>query len=538
MNNEFITKVYLLNVPLENDYKNTLYFNSLSQQQAYFQSKINSNYTYTDFSYQRKDSFIRVPDMYDNLLNCNYVMYQNSKYSNKWFYAFITDLKYVSSDRTDVYIDTDVMQTYMFDITVKESFVEREHVSNDTIGLHTIPEGLETGEYKVGYKSSTSFGSAHVVVASTWDIFNEKPAGSIMNGLYQGVDYYLISSEGMYESSIKYLLSLYADKGKSEAIIGLFMVPDSLTNYDNITWDYMSTSGGLSYFPYKKLSPEIMNASDMGNFSLNKPLTSIDGYTPKNKKLFTYPFQYLLVSNNNGSSATFKYENFSTNPINFNTKGVITPGCSIRTAPLNYKGIARNNEEGLNLGKYPICSYNTDMYTNWLTQNSVNLGLSVASSLLTIGGGALMMSTGAGALAGAGSVTSGLLGIGQTLGQVYQQSLVPPQAEGNQNCGDVIYANGECNFTFYQMNIKEEYARIIDKYFDMFGYRVNMVKVPNKAHRSRYWFTKTIDVNIDGAIPNSDMQKIKNAYNNGITFWRNADEIQNYSLSNDIALIN
>jgi hypothetical protein len=68
----------------------------------------------------------------------------------------------------------------------------------------------------------------------------------------------------------------------------------------------------------------------------------------------------------------------------------------------------------------------------------------------------------------------------------------------------------------------------------MYGYKVNIVKTPNKAHRSRYWYTKTIDVNIDGAIPNMDMQKIKDCYNRGITFWRNDKEIQDYSLSNTI----
>jgi len=84
------------------------------------------------------------------------------------------------------------------------------------------------------------------------------------------------------------------------------------------------------------------------------------------------------------------------------------------------------------------------------------------------------------------------------------------------------------------MTIKEEYAKIIDDYFSMFGYKINRVKVPNKAHRSRWWYTKTLNVNIDGAIPNKDMQKIKDCYNKGITFWRNPSEIQNYSLSNGI----
>ena len=84
------------------------------------------------------------------------------------------------------------------------------------------------------------------------------------------------------------------------------------------------------------------------------------------------------------------------------------------------------------------------------------------------------------------------------------------------------------------MSIKSEYAKIIDKYFDMFGYKVNMLKVPNKNHRARYWFTKTIDVNINGAIPNDDLQQIKNCYNNGITFWRSDSEVDNYNVTNNI----
>ena len=145
MNNPNISKVYLLDVPLENDYKNTLYFTNASSQQSYFQNNIVKSYT--DFSYQRKDNIIRVPEQYDKVYNCNYVMYQNSYYSNKWFYAFITDIKYINDGMTEIKIETDVIQTWLFDYTVKSSFVEREHVSNDTVGLHTVPENVELGEY-------------------------------------------------------------------------------------------------------------------------------------------------------------------------------------------------------------------------------------------------------------------------------------------------------------------------------------------------------------------------------------------------------
>ena len=45
---------------------------------------------------------------------------------------------------------------------------------------------------------------------------------------------------------------------------------------------------------------------------------------------------------------------------------------------------------------------------------------------------------------------------------------------------------------------------------------------------------KTIDVNIVGSVPADDMAKIKACYNNGITFWRNGNEVGNYSLDNSV----
>ena len=84
------------------------------------------------------------------------------------------------------------------------------------------------------------------------------------------------------------------------------------------------------------------------------------------------------------------------------------------------------------------------------------------------------------------------------------------------------------------MSIKAEYARIIDDFFDMFGYKTCRVKVPNKAHRQNWWYTKTIDANITGDIPNDELNRIKRAYNEGITFWRTPANFLNYSVNNGI----
>ena len=53
-------------------------------------------------------------------------MYQNANYGDKWFYAFIVNMKYISDYTTEIEILTDAFQTWQFDIIFKQSFVERE----------------------------------------------------------------------------------------------------------------------------------------------------------------------------------------------------------------------------------------------------------------------------------------------------------------------------------------------------------------------------------------------------------------------------
>ena len=109
-----------------------------------------------------------------------------------------------------------------------------------------------------------------------------------------------------------------------------------------------------------------------------------------------------------------------------------------------------------------------------------------------------------------------------------------PQANGNTNSGDVTYALEETTFTAYQMSVKQEYAEIIDKYFDMFGYKVNKVKVPNIIGRSKWNYVKTVDCNFEGDIPQQFLQIIKQMFNNGITLWHDPQYMYDYTQTNNI----
>ena len=184
-------------------------------------------------------------------------------------------------------------------------------------------------------------------------------------------------------------------------------------------------------------------------------------------------------------------------------------------------------EYGVTGGKYPSISWNSDAYTNWLTQNAVNIGVGIGGTALSTVG-----SVATGNYLGA--TTTLLSGVSNAVSQFYQASLLPDQAKGNTNVGDLNFTAHKNKFTVFPLSIKPEYARIIDDYFDLLGYQTNRVKVPNTNHRQNWWYTKTIDCNITGNVPNDYMNTIKQAYNNGITFWRNPSNFLNYSVSNAI----
>lgn len=127
------TDLRLLQVPIEIDNKNQLTFANVTAQTNYFlglQNYVEAQDTY----YQRQNNVIEFPAHIDTIIHYNYVMYKNNNYSNKWFYAFITDMKYINDGVTEITIQTDVFQTWQFDITWKQSFIEREMiaVANDT----------------------------------------------------------------------------------------------------------------------------------------------------------------------------------------------------------------------------------------------------------------------------------------------------------------------------------------------------------------------------------------------------------------------
>ena len=509
------------NIKLDKEYKNVLSYNESSMLSLVRSNMVASASNYS-FIKPGKNQ-IDVSFSYSDCLKANYMAFQNPYYSNKWFFAFIDEVEFRNINTTRISFTVDVFSTWYDYWQVEPTFVVREHVNDDTVGLHTIPENLETGEYifdNVNYYNGLD-SCVYIIQCTEWASSSDNPPlATNFGGVYMAGGAYICNDI----QTVVNILQLYANRGKSDAVYNLYIVPSYFVN---------NTSGSTQYSG--------QNSPMYDTKILSKP-TTIDGYSPKNNKLLTFPYSYLLVSNNNGSSNILHYERFTgvDNDCKFQIKGVPTVGASIKLFPINYD-ISNNEEEGIIAGKFPTLNWANDEYINWLTQNSVNISIGIAETGLEIIGGLAMMTNPVTAVAGASTLVHAGLSTAEQLGSVYQHSLQPNTARGNTNGGDINVCDGKNGFYFYNMCIKREYAKIIDDYFTMRGYKVNTVKVPNQTGRQYYNYVQIANDSDIGypnsnlyGIPATDMDEINNIYRRGVTIWHNHANLGDYSLNNTI----
>ena len=529
-------------IKLDKTYKNILDY-SESSMVSLVTSKAVASLSNCSFLRQG-ETIIEVEVAYGTALQANYIAFENPDYSNKWFFGFIDEVEYVSEKNSRIHYTIDELSTWFDYWNPRACFVVREHTNNDTAGNNTLDENINLGEF-VFNGNSVDFGGTYnnktdeesyicIAVSELIDPFDTtNPLTTnvpYFGGIYSGLKYIFFYNFEDVNKTVDY----YVAKGKKDAIMSIFYVPFDFVHNSTVkaqAYQY-EKDGQTSYIYTYWIEPT--NSPLEFNYDFTKPST-INGYAPKNNKLFTYPYCFFNINNNNGLECEYRYEDFSGVP-QFKVLETLCPSMSIKAVARNYKSGSSANTwgEGIMGAKTVQCSWITDYYTNWLTQNAVNLGLQAFGA-----------AAGAGASIAAGNVVGGTMGLVSSIGGIvsehYRASMVPDQVHGNLNSGDVSFSRNKMCFTFLPKSIKAEYARIIDDYFTMFGYKTSRLKMPNQTGRT-YWNYvqiaegESIGFTIDNGIsvPSASMDIINNAYQRGVTIWHNHENIGNYTLSNTI----
>ena len=516
------SKILLVkNINIDKEYTNVL---SYTEAQMLELCQANLVAQADNYSFLRTTRSIMAGFTYAQCLQANYIAFQNPDYSNKWFFAWIDDVIYKGDKNTEITFTIDAWSTWFDYWQKKVCFINRQHVNDDTIGIHTVPENLDVGEVvqenfdEVTFQTESDEPNFYFAINSTYNPISKKDFNGVqkINGILQGNWIFIFNPSNLGISFINSFLSDVNNDSKIESIKEIYILPRFLVEaIGKETLHKDSTFGDYYCYLLKQSDKQI----DLP-FTIEKT-KSFKDYQPKNNKCFVYPYNYLLASNNIGNNIIYKYENFNGgNSIVLDAELSVSIGASGRLVPFDYKGIDKNYNETIPLAKFPTCSWSSDAFINWLTANAVNISSNIVSTGASVATGNI------------GTVAGNIAGL---IGQFYQASLLPSITGGN-NSGDVNFSSGKNTFVIYHMRAKTEYLKIIDDYFTRFGYAIKKLEMPNIVGR-KYWNYVEIGANEEigyGDVPNKFMEIINNACRRGVTIWHNHANVGNYSLDNSI----
>lgn len=525
------TTIYLLKkIPLDNTYTDTLYFETAQDQINYF---INPNSGFIikkldSYSYQRVNkNLIRVEGKADDYYNCNYMVFQNTSFGRKWFYAFVTSINYINNNVTEIEYELDVLQSWHFDYTIPLNFVERQHVVNDTIGENIEPEPLNIDEYVYTNYQKLNLGSyvqtdVLAIIIAIVDTGGTTVSGNTYDDVYCGATLYACNPSSV--SDINNLLSSYIQK--PDSVVSMYVCP--MLSLPASVYTQIVTSGvvqipsGSSGLKGVEATLPPVQVGDL-----------IDGYQPKNNKLYTYPFNYIHLDNGNGQELALRYEFFNEDTNHIRTpyikaSSTLLQPVQIIVEPNHYKGVNGSNSEGLHterlvLSDYPICSWNYDTYRAWVAQNAIPMAISAVPSLISAG------LSDFGALHSLGRVLN-------VISESYKASIASDTLKGDYRSGSVNVANKIHNIYYARKCLNRNRAIQFDNFFTMFGYARNKIEAINRKSRAVFTYVKTVACTltptIEGGVPADDMKKISNIYDNGIRWWREPSQIGNFVVNN------
>lgn len=579
-----ISDIYLCRVPITPVHQ--IDFTSASEQDAYFSGTVVK--TITNCSYQPRTSSIKVSGYIDDewLQIVNYGYYIN-KYQGveKKFYFFIGQKNYSAKGTTELEITIDAFQTWQFYFQFQPSMVERKHVSNDFIGLNTYPESFELGDY-VTYKKKpiTILQGEPCYLIGVTD--GSAIGGTVFGKTYSGfqLKYYEM---GDYLQLNTYIQSL-AEAGKADAIAFIYTFPKALLNSAstyNSGDEIVGIFGSLSHLE------SIPRTEFASTFTFKS-----DTYTPYNNKLYCYPYNFLTVKNSSGGNVVLKMELFENLDISFYVESNVSQNPHITITPSFYDGKEYAIDDSLSMRDYPLCSWNNDNYSNWFAQHQNTLGSQSANALASYNANSTVqgrdydnnlsnrdtsmykgaINTGGGVVGNliggnyGGAIMGGITGGANTyldynqntknadtswsngatlnrnnyqneirslMASISDAKVQPNTAKGDTASSGLDLARNTATFFIEQTSIKPEYMRKIDMYFQMFGYQVNSLEVPQLRTRTKWNFIKTVNAvitHIDKTIPLEDIRMLEEIFNNGLTLWHGQSYMYNYDTANAI----
>ena len=574
---------------------------------------------------------IRIGINIKTVYNVNYLSFTNSEtdgetgYEKKTYYCFVTNVIYINENTTEIHYTVDVMQTYLFQYSSngnlkKKMFVDRTHIPKSADKLtHSCmlnDEGLNLGmELRPVIKATATpfafntltayvFYTGHLIpISDTANIipnnltpkeveltdpnnvsyktiavktpnnnayiYNPEMLG---NGYY-GIDRGLINPLNMatfvvYDINgniyaggedgglhvgtgylgLQYFIAVLNALGKSDAIVKIVMMPSAMRN-KNTGQNNVLTNNGVEF------EQTIQSDSSFGN------------YTPKNYKLYGYPYNYFIVDNNENDKKTFIPQFVNDDVVDTGIKFKFMSSVLnqvVHIFPTNY--IISEPTYGLSKTIGVEVPYITSAYKDWLANSEIARNLAIqqhkVNSVINIVGGSFgkdgsgietgeyqptltgeqgdwIASPKGKTLKGTGGfIANAAKSTGKAMTNSYnfitnltqqkaQMFEIAPSFVGSLG-GNMSFITNRLGFKITNMRVGAGVAKRIDDYFSVYGYKISDWQTPQLKVRANWTFIKTAGCAVTGDIPKDFESAIDQIFDNGITFWANTSSFMDY----------
>jgi hypothetical protein len=442
-------------------------------------------------------------------------MFQNTQFGDKWFYAFIEKLKYVNGAITHVILKMDVWQTFQFDFSLQDSFIERKTFDNDY--YNTLADTPSTGDLRTIWEYEKILDGAYFI------LFNSDPTmddTSATTNSYPTIgNYSMPCYMAICETpnTLCDIVQAVSNKGRADRIQACYYAPCSLDSSQysinlmpkgdlNLSGDYIA----------------IVNHMNVG--MLSETITLNIGYEPIFKKEISYPYAKLeIVDRITGKYIELDISKFL-NPVEpqFMLIYNITDNVEYKLVPLNYNGIGYSIENSLVVEPSTDLPVFSNSYSKYLKDNK---GTNIINGVMSVAGavGSIMAGNVAGAVGSFGSIA----GIINSDNVARKQ---PNQVSGIK--GDAFeYQNYTSSLFFRLKTMDDDHVTIARNFWNAYGYPVRRISSFTSNISNSYNFVKTVGANIIAdTIPSEYLKELQSIYDNGVTIWNRQHDFLTYNI--------
>jgi len=381
------TEVSLVNVPWNNDYRDVVRFDDRTALNAYIDSRENTGIAIDHVSYLKPNEPIRLDIPMNTALKFNYLRASNPVQpiagdTRKDFYYFVTDVRYLAPNTTELVLQLDVWQTYAYDVSFGNCYIERGHIgianekAFDRFGRDylTQPEGMDVGsEYETiaarfygimgptgqdnGNGQNTIQNHTIIVISSVnltadpGDTSNPKlvaATGDSWNFLPTGANVYAFRNATSYTT---FMASIEQKPWISQGIMSVTIMPPIELFYFGFQYEADGTPTLVS----DRLIPAGANVTKLAR-TINLTLMynwrtrpEIVAAIPQRylglKKLWTFPYMAIEVTTFSGNPIILKPESWQDANMDINMRAsFIPPNQRVIFFPANYNKAASQND--------------------------------------------------------------------------------------------------------------------------------------------------------------------------------------------------